>query len=221
MNVQIRIRTDAQLTEMGYVADWLSECPQGFAFEHSLPDNHHYHIYLFGVKHHPDWMRRHLGKHLPSKEHYAVSTTCGKKKKPVDTTGAYIYGTTSKLLSPVWFRGFSDDEMSQFAENAHKFWRGHPDAPIQVVPQEKKPPRVPYQQAVIADAMADWENYKRECRDTQKAVNTNKLAGFVCDAMRRHGRGINPHLVRDCAYAVLYDDEVYSERILRKINLDI
>lgn len=217
MNFQVRIRTDAPLTELRYIDEWISSCSQGFAFEHDIPDNHHYHIYLFNLKHNPDWMRRHLGKHLPTKECYAVGTTCGKQRKPVEPKGAWIYGTTKRLLEPIWIKNFTDDETSKFRKDAEDFY----GKSMAIVMTEKKPQRIPYQQAVIADAMADWENYKRKQRAEKLNVDLKILTGFVCSAMREHGRGINPHLVRDCVYGILFDDAEYRDRIIRKIDLNL
>lgn len=218
VNLQIRIRTDAEWADIDFISDWINETERGFAFEHKKPGNHHYHIYVFGLERNPDAMRRHLGKHLPDKECYAISTTCGKKKKrPVEPQGAYIYGTTSALINPIWFKGFDNDEMEKFHEAAKAFYKtDYRD----VEPKQEKVVKVPYQQAVIADAAADWYNYKRLCKEKNEDPNYMEVVDFVCKGMRQHGRGINPYLVRELSYAVLHDDLEYRERILKKIKCD-
>lgn len=219
-NYQIRIRTDVEWEQLDYIAEWLQIAKAGFAFEHKKPDNHHYHIYLFGLERNDDAMRRHLGKHLPSKECYAVSRQCGKKKKrPIEPQGAYTYGTTQALISQIWFKGFSNDEMEKFHQVAKDFYKGNSPA-VEVSQKKEKVVRVPYQQAVVATAAADWINYKKEQEQEEKKVKPADVVQFVCNAMREHGRGINPYLVKDLGYAVLYDDLDFRERILNKLKYE-
>lgn len=108
MNFQIRIRTNEVFADMEYIKHWLDESPKGFAFEHDISGNHHYHIYLFGLNRKPDPMRKYLAKYLPTKECYAVGITAGKKKETIIDWLAYQYGCTDKLLEPVWHKGVDD-----------------------------------------------------------------------------------------------------------------
>lgn len=121
---QIRIRTDAPFSDILYVQQWLQECGQGFAFEHDKPGNHHYHIYLFGLLRNADAMRRHIGKYLPDKVDYSVKTTAGGSKNlPLKDDIAYQYGTTEKLLKPVWSKGYDNDRLEKFSFYAEAFYR--------------------------------------------------------------------------------------------------
>lgn len=94
-----------------------------------------------------------------------------------------------------------------------------------VAPAPKKPPKVPYQQQVIALASADWYNYKRDLSgiDIKMACGRPniearvKLIEFVCKAMRDVSRGINPYLIEDLARAILYDDLDYREYVVKNI----
>lgn len=122
MNFQIRIRTDAAFNDLEYINHWLDATGKGFAFQHSLPGNNHYHIYLFGLDRKPDPMRKYLAKYLPSKECYAVGITAGKKKEPVLDWIAYQYGTTKELLKPVWTKGYPDEKLKEFEEGAQYFY---------------------------------------------------------------------------------------------------
>lgn len=83
------------------------------------------------------------------------------------------------------------------------------------VPLQNKEPKVPFQQAVIASAAADWAKYKRESQN----IDIDELKKFVCAAMREHGKGINVYLVKEICYAVLFDDLDYREYVLNKIVL--
>lgn len=121
MDFQIRIRTDDAFSSMEYIKHWLDEAPKGFAFEHDISGNHHYHIYLFGLNRKPDPMRKYLAKYLPSKECYAVGITAGKKKEPISAVVAYQYGTTDKLIRPVWSKGI-DDKLEVYQHSAEAFY---------------------------------------------------------------------------------------------------
>lgn len=105
---QIRIRTPLSFNELTYIQHWMDGAEKGFAFEHDLSGNHHFHLYLFGLDRKPDPMRKYLAKYLPTKESYAVGVTAGKKKEPLNEMIAYQYGTTDKLLTPVWIKGFEN-----------------------------------------------------------------------------------------------------------------
>lgn len=106
---------------MEYIKHWLEACQSGFAFEHKpTDDNHHYHIYLFGLDRKPDPMRKYLGKYLPNKTCYSVGITAGKNKEPISPMIAWQYGTTEKLLEPVWVKGI--DKVEQYTLSAEAFY---------------------------------------------------------------------------------------------------
>lgn len=152
MNFQIRIRIPDAFGDIEFIKHWLDETSKGFAFEHDLSGNHHYHIYLFGLDRKPDPMRKHLGRYMSKKENYAVGVTAGKKKEPVIDWVAYQYGTTDKLIKPVWTKGFSDEQLNRFHDGAERFYaqqkakhdrRNQVITEILVIEKEKeKPDRV-------------------------------------------------------------------------------
>lgn len=124
MNFQIRLRVDENFSRIGYIKDWLDAAPKGFAFEHNKPGNHHYHVYLFGLERNPDAMRRHLAKHIPDKERYAVGVTCGGKKKiKITPEGAYQYGSTKNGDNPIWYKGWTLEELAEYHEKAKEFYK--------------------------------------------------------------------------------------------------
>lgn len=94
-----------------------------------------------------------------------------------------------------------------------------------VAPAPKRPPKVPYQQQVIALASADWYNYKRDLSGINIQLADGRpnvearvhLVDSVCKAMREVSRGVNPYLVEDLARAVLYDDLDYRDYVVKKI----
>lgn len=92
------------------------------------------------------------------------------------------------------------------------------EAPAPLSPKKEKVVKLPFQQAVIASAAADWYNYKRQCSENDEVIDKNKTIDFVVSAMREHGKGINQYLVTELARAVLYDDLDYRENVLNKIK---
>lgn len=129
-------------------------------------------------------------------------------------------GYICKYNNIISSKGFSEKEVMDFVISGKNKYLGKVkgvELSGEVAPATppKQPPKVPFQQAVIADAAADWYNYKRDNDDIDKDV----LKKFVCDSMRKHGRGINQYLVKELAYAVLYDDLDYRDYVLNKISL--
>lgn len=168
MNFQVRIRTDEVFSDMIYIKQWLDECTKGFAFEHSKPDNHHYHIYLFGLQRNPDAMRKNLHKYLKEKVRYSVKTVAGRgnEQKPIDPKIAWQYATEKDLKEPVWVKGF-DDMIEVFKFGAEAFYKAEEDrkakrnavvTEIMVVNEEKvRPDRV--WQRLMEELMLDQGKY--------------------------------------------------------------
>lgn len=120
---QIRLRTDVPFRDLQFLHDWISSCREGFAFHHDLPDNSHYHIYLFGLEREADSMRKHLKRYMIDKTKYSVSTTAGGRKRlPILPQLAYQYGTTDSLLSPVWSKGYTDEQLECFKDCATRHY---------------------------------------------------------------------------------------------------
>lgn len=86
------------------------------------------------------------------------------------------------------------------------------------IEKEEKIPKLSFQQNVIADALFDWIKYKKACRENDEEPLKVQVCDFVVAAMRKHGKGINPFMVKDLAYAVLYDDMEYRDIVLAKIK---
>lgn len=76
----------------------------------------------------------------------------------------------------------------------------------------------PYQQTVIADAAIMWYDYKKKCREDNDPIERMKVVDFVCAAMRKVSKGLNPHMIRDLSYAVLYDDLDYRELMVKRVK---
>ena len=77
--------------------------------------------------------------------------------------------------------------------------------------------KIPYQQEVIAITTAEWIKYKKE-QPEDRTPEISAIIPMVCKAMREVNRGINPYIVKDIAYAVLFDDLDFRDVVLRKIE---
>jgi len=82
----------------------------------------------------------------------------------------------------------------------------------------EKQKRIPYQQDVISGAAAEWTKYRNECQETGQPPDKKRVIEMVCNEMRRVSKGINPYLIKELSYAVLYDDLDFREVILDKIK---
>jgi len=118
MDYQIRIRTDESFDDILAIKGWLGGCTEGFAFNHNLPNNNHYHIYLFGLQRTAKTIRETLSRYY-EKQCYAVSTTAGKKKEKLEARVAFQYGTTSYLKEPVWRK---TERYEQYQLSAQAFY---------------------------------------------------------------------------------------------------
>lgn len=120
-------------------------------------------------------------------------------------------------------KGFSEKEILDYVISGQKKYLNKVKASElsgEVAPAQaptKREPKVTFQQEVIAYATAEWYKYKRQESD----FNKDRLIGFVCDGMRKYGRGINVYLVKDIVYGILYDDLDYRNIILNKIKSQI
>lgn len=91
--------------------------------------------------------------------------------------------------------------------------------PDVIVVEHKRVTQPPYQQLVIAEAAAKWYNYKNECKTNDTIIDKQQLKLFVCEAMRSVSRGINQYLVKDLAWAILFDDLDFRDYVLNKISI--
>jgi len=112
----------------------------------------------------------------------------------------------------------------QFIANAIASWQQPAAANPQTLTIIEKVKRIPYQQDVITGAAAEWKKYKESpgeipLDEIPRSVLLNKLKDIICTEMRRVNKGINPYMVKELAYAVLYDDLDYRDIVLEKITL--
>lgn len=124
VNLQIRLRTMTPFTSLEFIQSYLNGCVEGFAFEHNKPDNHHYHIYLFGIDIKPDSVRKTLQRYMPTKETYSVATTAGGSKRlPLDPRIAYQYAKCpDSNPTLIWSRGFDQATMERYELAANAFY---------------------------------------------------------------------------------------------------
>lgn len=83
----------------------------------------------------------------------------------------------------------------------------------------EKVKKVPFQQNVISHAAPLWKQYKDKCKEENTQPELQKLKDIVCQEMVNLSKGINPYLVRELCYAILYNDLDYKDHVLNKITL--
>lgn len=103
----------------------------------------------------------------------------------------------------------------QFIVNAIAAWQQPAAARPQTLTIIERVKKLPYQQDVITGAAAEWKKYK----STTDNPDIDELKTIICNEMRRVNKGINPYMVKELAYAVLYDDLDYRVNVLQKITI--
>lgn len=121
---QVRIHREYKFIENTF-QDYIDNSVISFGFEHEADDEvsrTHVHHYFFGLKRTRQTIDAYCRRYYSTNSEFSVSQTCGKKKRPLDVRGAWIYGTTEKLLEPKWTRGLSEDELMWLRMEAIDFW---------------------------------------------------------------------------------------------------
>lgn len=215
----------------GYEFAWLEKYTRVLLFEEHLDKKgkevpKHYHIYIES-----DNAKKSITDDIKSSLKIPPSGR-GKNNKyysciPDWEDPGYIAKWGNEKLT----RGFSEKEIMECVVSGKQKYLSQSEkrsdlsgdcvAPADESPV-KKTKSISFQQKVLTIAGDKWYEYKKQhpevvipgviCNDAK-----NILVGFVCSAMREVSRGINPFLVRDMVYAILYDDLEFREVILRKI----
>lgn len=208
----------------GYTWDWVDTYDKFILSEEHLDDNlqplHHYHLYLESHQHIDtirDKAKKYLripngGKRGENNKYYAI------QKPWLDPAYMCKYNEIMKS------RGYTDKELMDLVISGKKKYLQKVESPaelrgVEISPAAKKPPKLPFQQQVIAIASAEWMKYRKD-GNLYNGLDIDaklKLADIVCSAMREVSRGVNPYLVGDIMNAVLYDDLEFRERVLQKI----
>lgn len=225
----------------GGLAEWFNRCSHALVVQHE-PDEGcsktHEHIGLWGCEVQAEQLKRDFNKVTKLKlsgnkdwawDHKDFPGGLPAYEEPPIIDGVVTPGNTaqeqtwkyirycikgdldhvkcSKNISPALMEAAAADWAVRTKE------RNQPDV-IHIIEKRNRPP--PYQQLVIADAAERWYAYKREATEKDELINETEVVEYVCDAMRKQSKGINPHMVRDLSYAVLYDDLEFKSVILAK-----
>lgn len=117
-------------------------------FEHPPDDEvsrRHCHCYFMNINLKYDAMNERLKKLFPDisgNRDFAISGTAGKRKGPIDLSGAYIYGTTEAFHAPKWLKNISMSTVEELQESARRFYAKRGDtaqaSSIKAVAKQKK-----------------------------------------------------------------------------------
>lgn len=123
---QLRIsRSWEELKDQYYIQHYLNTAKQSFIFQHDADDDvkrTHCHIYLFGFGLKKQSIHEYLKKYLSGNKDFAMSQTCGHKKRDLDIKGAWTYGTTDKYLEPVFTNNIQPDVLTWLRIQAIEFY---------------------------------------------------------------------------------------------------
>lgn len=171
---QIRIKDENYQRVFEAMEHYLTD--RYMIFNHPLPENNHYHLYIFGLYRNADAIRERLRRLGFPKENYAVSVTAGKKKEKITAPLAYQYATNPKS-NPVLvaIKGFTDDELSEFKAKADRYY----NPPIIANPADGVLPEVIYKVDRV------WERLKANMDDykdlTIKAIKAKIASQWLND----------------------------------------
>ena len=123
-------------------------------------------------------------------------------------------------------KGYTEKELMDYVISGKKTYLNKVEGKIQEVKisgpsTSAKSPRISYQQLIISIAYAEWENYKKQCRQEGTEPDLDPIIEMVCKAMRETSRGINAYLLQDIVNAILFDDIEYRQRILQRLKSKI
>lgn len=102
---------------MMILASYLAAATRVLAFQHNADketSRDHIHIFFFGLDVQADSIRKYLRKYVPSTMDLCVKTRAGKKNDiELTDQGAYNYASRDGILSPVFTKGYTQDELDQ------------------------------------------------------------------------------------------------------------
>lgn len=183
-NIQIRIRVSDWSYVIQYIGDYIQRADRSFSFHHDLSGNNHYHVYLFDIDIKEQSIRKKLHNYL-HKTSYAVKSTAGKYDKlPITPLKAYQYGTTEKLIEPIHYRGFDDDELNVFKESASAYYNllSKPKEPVSAV-------LVTREDHFVVRADKTWEKLVNQI-DRYKDKSVKQIKSMIAAQWINEGKAI-------------------------------
>lgn len=160
-----------------------------FTFEHPQDDEVtriHIHQYNFDLSIKYDAISQRIKKlGLKGNSDFSVSGTCGKDKRPLDISGAWIYGSKFGTLAPKHVKNLTPEEVEQLNEYARQFADKNPHK-VRLVPEQqpKEKPKTRHQHIIeVALEVLTPEYVKLAARDPQRI----RIVRDTCLAyMRKH-----------------------------------
>lgn len=102
----------------GFVVSLFNKCEKGFVFQHP-PDEEVQRVHIHGYLFEPTVTRKTLSEQIAKKLNlkgntdFGTGDTCGKKKLPLDVSGAYCYGSKWDTIAPNFSKNISPVELEE------------------------------------------------------------------------------------------------------------
>lgn len=123
---QVRIHRD-YFTVKDVMTEYLEQSDIAFIFQHDADDEvsrTHCHVYCFNLRRQRSTIDGYLRKRFnKGNGDFSVSQTCGKKKRPLDVIGAWIYGTKEEAIEPSYTKGLNESEIAFLKQEAVEFYQ--------------------------------------------------------------------------------------------------
>lgn len=122
-NRHIRItRIWADVSVQMILSDYINDSERVLIFPHAKDSGaarDHIHAFFFGLKTKPDTIRERLRKYVPGKMDLSVKTRAGRKNDlEITDEGAYNYASRDGIISPVFTKGYTEDEIRELQSRA-------------------------------------------------------------------------------------------------------
>lgn len=112
----------------GVILNLYKKAQSGFVFQHDADEEvnrTHIHAYMFNINLKYDAISDRVKKlGFKGNSDFAISGSCGGKmnRRPLDVSGAWIYGTKEEALRPVWVENISPAIVEGLVDGARRFY---------------------------------------------------------------------------------------------------
>lgn len=217
----------------GIARIWSESCGAVAIAQHGSTDpkkRTHCHFMLVAPKHKADTMRKQVRTYVPDLEkrqgQFWLSENVQKgvfKGKPYERHELLKYMTKGNVFNVKYQFNVTDEEVYNAASKFINHSVQIEAAKAEDRATQIKKLKVPLITQVINLVEDKWIPYSKKYKVQHEghAPPIADLLPMICDSYRELHRGINPYQIRDVAYAVLYDDSDFKQRILSKIKSTI
>lgn len=203
----------------GVIISLAKKADKGFAFQHNADtevSRTHCHIYLFDLNLKYDAISDRIKKlGLKGNTDFSISGACGESRRPLDVSGAWIYGTKCEQLRSVWVQNISPAIVEELSEGARRFYaKGNKTTPAASVIVKAKPNKYQQVKEIAANCLTP-EFLKLGMSDRIKSVRDEVIEYMRLNCIFADSKRIVEYI--ECVMLDL-DDESLKQAVNRRLN---